>query len=296
MVSSSTATAAPSGPRLTVTVPDLGPATSAAPSSAVESAATGAFASDPASSGVGPPTPEDLVDAAATGSDPSVSDARAPEVAPEPVPPTAPPSSSEPAPPEAPPEAAPAATQAPPPAEPAQRPTLDIALADCGGCSVIATFEASDGGFSAAEVATAGGRVVLLSIAADGQVAGVVNVPYGASFPTPPDGALPCDGVRCVVIGRQSDGRAILSAFEITDSGAWRDVSGDDAFPSASERGGAVDLDSGLGVAVQDRSDAATVWLVYGWNAGEDRFAPIGCAPDGPTLPAAGLSVDACLS
>ena len=84
---------------------------------------------------------------------------------------------------------------------------------------------------------------------------------------------LACAQGRCVVEGRQSDGRAILSAFELTDTGAWRDVSGDDAFPSATERAAVINLDGELGIAVQDQGDGAAVWMLYTW--GGDRYAVV---------------------
>lgn len=186
----------------------------------------------------------------------------------------------------------------PPAAAPAPAPSddgLNVSLANCDGCSVVATHRDVAGGRSAALVSTGPGRGLLLSVGSDGQVAGVIGVPYGAAFPAPADGVLPCVQGRCVVSGRQSDGRAILSAFELTDSGAWRDVSGDDAFPSATERSAAVDLDGDLGIAVQDQAAGAAVWMLYTW--GGDRYAVLGCAPDGdPPASAAAVSPANCLS
>ena len=95
--------------------------------------------------------------------------------------------------------------------------------------------------------------------------------------------------------GPAGDGRAILSAFELTDSGAWRDVSGDDAFPSATERAAVIDLGGELGIAVQDQADGAAVWMLYTWGGGQ--YSVIGCSADGPAPASAGaVSPGACLS
>ena len=188
-------------------------------------------------------------------------------------------------------------TAAPPAAAPASPSGtgVNVSLANCDGCSVVATRSDVAAGRSAALVSTGSGRGLLLSVGSDGQVAGVIGVPYGAAFPAPADGVLPCAQGRCVVTGRQNDGRAILSAFELTDTGAWRDVSGDDAFPSATERSAVIDLDGELAIAVQDQGDAAAVWMLYTW--GGDRYAVLGCAPDGdPPTSAAGVAASACLS
>lgn len=172
---------------------------------------------------------------------------------------------------------------------------LNVSLANCDGCSVVATHRDVAGGRSAALVGTGSGRGLLLSVGSDGQVAGVIGVPYGTAFPAPAGGVLPCAQGRCVVTGRQNDGRAILSAFELTGSGAWRDVSGDDAFPSATERSAVVDLDGELAIAVQDQAAGAAVWMLYTW--GGDRFAVLGCAPDGdPPTTATAVSPGNCLS
>ena len=257
------------GPTLIVTVPDL-------PLVAESSAAA--------------PPPASTVPATAAG--PAVSDSptEAPALEPEAAPtaepaPTAGLASTA--------EAAPAATQ--PPAPPAGDP-VPISLANCDGCSVLATHRAVSGDLSAGLVGTQAGRAILLSVDPDGQVKGVIGVPYGASFPAPADGVLPCDGqARCAVLGTQTDGRAILSAFELTGTGAWRDVSGDDAFPSATERAAVIDLGGELGLAVQDQGDGAAVWMLYQWSG--DRFTVAGCAPDADTPPSAGqVSQDLCLS
>jgi hypothetical protein len=185
-----------------------------------------------------------------------------------------------------------------PEAPPAPAPSgdgLNVSLANCDGCTVVATHRDVADGRSAALVTTGSGRGLLLSVGADEQVAGVIGVPYGAAFPAPDDGVLPCAQGRCVVSGRQADGRAVLSAFELTGTGAWRDVSGDDAFPSATERSAVVDLDGVLAIAVQDQADGAAVWMLYTW--GGDRYAVLGGAPDGdPPGTAAGVSPASCLS
>lgn len=189
------------------------------------------------------------------------------------------------------------AAQAQPPAAPAA-PTgegLNVSLANCDGCTVLATHRGVAGELSAALVETGSGRAILLSVAGDGQVAGVIAVPYGAVFPAPDGGVLACVLGRCIVQARQGDGRAILSAFELTDTGAWRDVSGDDAFPSATERAAVIELDGDLGIAVQDQGDGAAVWMLYTW--GGDRYAVIGCAADGAApSSAAAVTAGMCLS
>ncbi len=199
---------------------------------------------------------------------------------------------------------APAAPVTPAPAPPAPAgPTppvgsgsaVNVSLVNCDGCAVLATHRDVAGGLSAALVGTGPGRALLLSVAADGQVSGVIGVPYGTAFTPPDGGVLACAQARCVVSGRQNDGRAILSAFELTETGAWRDVSGDDAFPSATEQAAIVDLDGSLAIAVQDQAGGAAVWLLYTWSG--DRYAVLGCAPDGPApTTAAAVTPTACLS
>ncbi len=169
-----------------------------------------------------------------------------------------------------------------------------MSLANCDGCTVLATHRDVTGELSAALVGT-GSRAILLSVTPDGAAAGVIGVPYGAAFPAPDGGVLACADGRCVVEGRQPDGRAMLSAFELTDTGAWRDVSGDDAFPSATEQGAVVDLGGSLGIAVQDQGDAGAVWLLYTWDG--DRYVVVGCSADGPAPTSADdVSPDQCLS
>lgn len=172
---------------------------------------------------------------------------------------------------------------------------LNVSLANCDGCTVLATHRAVTGDLSAALVGTGSGRAILLSVAGDGRVSGVIGVPYGAAFAMPAGGVLACAQARCVVQGRQNDGRAILSAFELTGTGAWRDVSGDDAFPSATEQAAVIDLDGDVAIAVQDQGNGAAVWMLYTW--GGERYAVVGCAADGaaPTMVSA-VSRSVCLS
>lgn len=261
-------TTAPTGPTLVVTVPELVPDQSAASSTTAPAPST---AAEPETSSEAPspeqeqPTAEPEV--------PAETDAPAPE--PEPAPETQP---------------APEPEPAAPPGE-----GLNVSLANCDGCTVLATHRGVTGDLSAALVGTGSGRAILLSVGADGQVSGVIGVPYGAAFDAPGDGVLACAQGRCVVQGRQSDGRAVLSAFELTSSGAWRDVSGDDAFPSATERAAVVDLGGELGIAVQDQAEGAAVWILYTWSG--DRYTVLGCAADGSAPGSAdAVSPDQCLS
>ena len=55
----------------------------------------------------------------------------------------------------------------------------------------------------------------------------MIGVPYGAAFPAPADGVLPCAQGRCVVTGRQNDGRPVsfLMLAGMT-AGIWSLVSG----------------------------------------------------------------------
>ena len=144
-----------------------------------------------------------------------------------------------------------------------------------------------------------GTGAVLLSVNGNGSRAGVINVPYGSSFPAPADGRLACDAAaRCVVVGRQSDGTAILSVFALGAGGAWTDESGS-GFPSATSVGQAVDVDGDgvLEIAVQESDGSHTGWIVFAWSG--DKFTIKGCAPAGGSaaVPAPGaLSPDACLS
>jgi hypothetical protein len=267
----SASTTPPTGPTLIVTVPELLPAEETTAAPAPEPA--------PASASVQEPT-------VAPTTAPVEEGTEGPAADPEPPAETAPPA-QEPAP-------APAPAAQPEPAAPAGE-GLNVSLANCDGCTVLATHRDVTGDLSAALVATPSSRAILLSVGPDGQVSGVVGVPYGAAFSAPDGGVLACAQARCVVVGRQSDGRAILSAFELTSSGAWRDISGDDAFPSATERAAVVDLGGELGIAVQDQGDGAAVWMLYTW--GGDRYAVLGCSADGSAPTSTGaVSPERCLS
>ncbi len=256
---SSTPAVVASGPTLVVTVPDL-PDAAAVPG------------------GDSPVAPESsaATSAASEAPPPAASTPAVATVAPDPA------------------ESPAATTAVPDPAAPTA--AINVQLANCDSCTVLATHGDVAGGLSAALVSSPGGRALLLSVRSDGTVAGVINVPYGASFPTPPGGVLACDGqAHCAVQGVQSDGRALLSAFALTDTGAWRNISGDDAFPSVTDRAAIVDLDGQLGLAVQDQGTGDPVWLLYRWLG--DRFTVAGCTAgaDAPTSVAA-VSPDQCLS
>lgn len=175
---------------------------------------------------------------------------------------------------------------------------MSVDLSGCSGCSVVATRADVAGGLGAALVSTKTGAV-LLSVRADGSRAGVINVPYGSSFPRPAGGLLACDGgSRCVVVGRQTDGTAILSAFQLGTGGAWRDVSGSGGFPSATDVGAPADLggDGSLELVVQESQPDGVGWIVFGW--GGSGYTIIGCAAVvGNSLPDPGdLSTGACSS
>ena len=128
----------------------------------------------------------------------------------------------------------------------------------------------------------------------DGQVSGVVGVPYGAAF-SARGGVLPARRVGAW----SRDARVTAGRFCPHSSspacGAWRDISGDDAFPSATERAAVIDLDGELGIAVQDQADGAAVWMLYTW--GGDRYSVVGCAADGSAPTSIGaVSPSLCLS
>lgn len=176
--------------------------------------------------------------------------------------------------------------------------TVAVDLAGCSGCSVVASRAGVASGLGAALVSTGPGAA-LLSVRADGSRVGVINVPYGSSFPRPAGGVLACDsGARCVVVGRQSDGTAILSAFLLGADGTWRDVSGSGGFPSATGVGAAADLDGDgrLELVVQEALADGVGWIVFAWAG--DRYTVRGCAPVvGSALPAASdLSPNDCSS
>lgn len=267
--SSSATSSSIAGPTILVTVPDLvtastAPAVGASPVTP-ESAAPAGTAS-PATTGEPAPAP-DADESSAVEAAPTT-EAPAEQPAPAPV-----------------------------PAEPAQAPgdALNVSLANCDGCAVLATHRGVTGDLSAALVSTGSGRAILLSVAGDGQVSGVIGIPYGAAFAAPAGGVLACAQGRCVVEGRQTDGRAVLSAFELTETGAWRDVSGDDAFPSATELAAVIDLDGELAIAVQDQASGAAVWMLYTWDG--ERYSVVGCTADGAAPTSVGaVSPEQCLS
>ncbi len=101
-------------------------------------------------------------------------------------------------------------------------------------------------------------------------------------------------GSRCVVVGALPAGRAILSAFELTESGAWRDLSGDGGFVSATAKGYPVVLQDSLGVAIQDSNGTSTVWMVLSWTG--QFYTVLGCAPDAAVADLTALSSNICLS
>jgi hypothetical protein len=173
-----------------------------------------------------------------------------------------------------------------------------VDLSGCGACRVVATRANVVGGLGAALVSTSAGAL-LLSVHADGSRAGVINVPYGSTFPSPTAGRLACDVAgRCVLVARQPDGNAILSAFALSSDGGWRDVSGSGGFQSGTGVGLPVDVngDGVLDIAVQETAGAAVGWVVFAWAG--SGFEIDGCAPATSQTPptARALSMDSCLS
>lgn len=171
---------------------------------------------------------------------------------------------------------------------------MQVTLANCPGCTVLATHAAVTSTLGAALVATAQGRAVLLALRGDGSVAGAANLTYGSSFPTPPGGQLGCDSNgRCIVIAKQDDGTAIASAYQVSAAGTWADVTGQPGITSATADARTLAVGDGIGVAVQDQADGSTVWIVYGWDGG--RYAVKGCTA-AATPDVAALSMSSCLS
>jgi hypothetical protein len=173
-----------------------------------------------------------------------------------------------------------------------------VDLSGCSGCAVVASRGGVVAGLGAALVTTPTGAA-LLSVRPGGSRAGAINVPYGSTFPPPDGGVLACgNGGRCVVVGRQQDGTAILSAFALAADGSWRDLSGSGGFPSATGVGTAADLDGdgNLEIVVQEALQDGVGWIVFGWIG--DRYEIRGCAAViGSALPrASDLAVDACAS
>jgi hypothetical protein len=172
--------------------------------------------------------------------------------------------------------------------------TMNVTLANCPGCTVLATHAAVTSTLGAALVATAQGRAALLSLRGDGSVAGAANVAYGTSFPTPPGGQLGCDSSgRCIVIAKQDDGTAIAAAYQVSALGTWADVTGQPGITSVTSVAKTLRVGSGIGVAVQDQADGSTVWIVYGWDG--SGFSVKGCTAAATPDPNA-LSMMSCLS
>ncbi|RIJ69841.1 hypothetical protein D1871_20795 [Nakamurella silvestris] len=168
---------------------------------------------------------------------------------------------------------------------------ISVQLTGCDGCTVIGSKASVAGAYSAALISR-GGRGALVSVTSDGAVRGVVNIPYGSSFPAPAQGLLPCDDDgRCVVTAEQG-GTAVLSAFSLDGNGQWTDLSGDGGYPSTTAKGGPITVNGSLGLAVQESESGAPIWMVLAWNG--ERYAVLGCAPDGPVPAAGGLDPALC--
>ena len=188
----------------------------------------------------------------------------------------------------------PPASESAAPAETSAPATVDVTLANCEECTVIGTAAGVAGGLSVALISQ-NGRAVLLSLDGSGAVRGASNVPYGSTFPSPPDGRLGCGGdARCVVVGAQPDGHAVLSAFQLNGDGSWTDLSGSGGFVSATGDGVAVPLEGGYAAAIKVSDGATTVWTVIAWNG--SAFAVVGCTPDGATPDLSALDLGVCLS
>jgi hypothetical protein len=167
-----------------------------------------------------------------------------------------------------------------------------VDLTRCDGCAVIGTATGVRGSLAAALVGVRN-RALLMSVDGSGAPASVVNVPYGASFPKPTNGALTCAESRCVIVARSADDKAVLSAFELADSG-WVDRSGSAGFISATGKGTAVLVEGGPAVAIQVRNGTATLWTVLAWNG--DRYTSVGCAPDSDSPDLTSLDQQTCPS
>ena len=159
---------------------------------------------------------------------------------------------------------------------------------------MLATHAGVTSTLGAALVATGPGRAALLALHADGRVAGVQNIVYGSTFPTPPGGQLACDsGGRCIVIAQQNDGTAIASAYQVSASGVWADVTGQRGIRSATAKEQTLMVGGDVEVAVQDQADGTTVWMVYAWQGG--GYAVKGCTTAATPAPST-LTMRACLS
>lgn len=176
--------------------------------------------------------------------------------------------------------------------------TADVAvdLTTCRGCrEVLATAPQVAGQWAAALVSTRRGAV-LVAVAPDGSAGKPQAVTHGAVFEAPADGALPCDADgRCIVLARQRDGDAIASAYLLGADGTWLDLSGENAFPSATDRAAVIDVAGEPGIAVQESGGGRTGWIVLTWSGA--RYTVYGCAADPRRTPTvAELSLEACLS
>ena len=172
--------------------------------------------------------------------------------------------------------------------------TMNVKLANCSGCTVLATHSAVTLTLGAALVATSQGHAALLAIRGDGSVAGAANITYGTTFPTPPGGELGCDANgRCIVIAAQSDGTAVVGAYQVSAAGTWSDVTAAGGITSVTPKARTLTTGSGIGVAVQDQADGSTVWIVYEWDGTE--FAVKGCSAAANPDPNA-LAMNDCLS
>jgi len=173
--------------------------------------------------------------------------------------------------------------------------TVAVDLASCIGCTVIGVATDVRPGL-AASLATAPQGAVLLATRTDGTVVGVINVPYGVTFPAPAGGALPCDrSGRCFVTSRQSQGNSVISVFRLAAGGQWIDVTASGGFVSATSTALVRDVDGDglLDIAAQARAGGALRWVVYHWAG--DRFAVLGCAAGSQPMPdGADVSLAAC--
>ena len=172
--------------------------------------------------------------------------------------------------------------------------TMNVQLATCSGCTVLATHAAVTSTLGAVEVATSQGRAALLAIRGDGSVAGAANITYGTTFPTPPGGELGCDtNGRCIVIAAQADGTAVAAAYQVNAQGTWSDVTAEGGIASVTAKAMTLPVGNGIGVAVQDQADGSTVWIVYEWDG--TSYAVKGCTAAAIPDPNA-LAMSNCLS
>ncbi len=172
--------------------------------------------------------------------------------------------------------------------------TFTVSVAGCSTCTVLGTHAGVTMTLGAALVATGPGHAALVAVRADGSVAGVTNMLYGTTFPSPPGGEVACDsGGRCIVVAQQSDGRAIAAAYRVAADGNWTDLTGGSGFPSATDTAITLTVGGAVGFAVQDEVDGTRVWTVYGW--GSDGYTVQGCSMAAVPDPTA-LSMTSCLS